>query len=317
MDIPGRERRIRRVTWIGLGTNVGLSALKFAAGILGHSRAVVADAVHSLSDCASDVALLVGSRLWSRPRDSDHPYGHARIETVVTILIGLMLALVGVGIGYEAIVSIHEKHAERPGAVALIAALISMVVKELLCRWTMRVGRQVHSSAVVANAWHHRSDALSSIPAVLAVGGAILLPAWSFLDHIGAVAVCLLIIQAAYKIVRPAVGQLIDTGLPPREAEAILGAVRNCEGVEEAHDLRTRRLGPCIALDLHVEVEPSLTVAQGHDVAERVRYTIFELFLDVIDVVVHVDPLGVADQPLSARERSAKPDEVGESTVEP
>ena len=293
MDIPGREARIRRVTWIGLFGNLALSALKLAAGALGHSRAVAADAVHSLSDCATDIAVLVGTRLWSRPSDSDHPYGHGRIETVITVLLGFFLAAVGIGIGYDAISSMQDRHAVTPGAVALVAALVSIVAKEALYRWTAGVGRQVRSSAMVANAWHHRSDALSSIPAALAVGAAILLPAWSFLDHIGAIAVCLLIIQAAYKIVRPAVGQLIDAGLPPREIQAMYDAVRQCKGVELAHALRTRHLGAGVAIDLHVEVEPGLTVAQGHGIAEEVRHTLLELFPDVVDVVVHVDPLGV------------------------
>ena len=296
MDIPGREARIRRVTWVGLGTNLALTALKFAAGIFGHSRAVVADAVHSLSDCGTDVAILVGTRLWSRPRDSDHPYGHARIEAVITMALGLVLAAVGVGIGYDAIAGIPEKHTQTPGIAALLAAAVSIVVKEVLYRWTILVGRQVQSSAVVANAWHHRSDALSSVPAVLAVGAAILLPKWTFLDHIGAVAVCLLIIQAAWRIILPAVGQLIDQGLPPRECGALLAAVREVKGVESAHDLRTRRLGPGVALDVHIEVQPTLTVTEGHDIAEAARSCIHGLFPDVIDVVVHVEPSGQASR---------------------
>ncbi|MFP4057789.1 MAG: cation diffusion facilitator family transporter [Candidatus Brocadiia bacterium] len=293
MSSPGRESRIRRVTWIGLGANLALSALKLAAGLLGHSRAVVADGVHSLSDCGTDVALLVGSRLWARPVDHDHPYGHARIETALTVLLGLALGGVGIGIGAEAIASIREPHPRPPGVVALVAAAASIGAKEGLYRWTLRVGREARSSAVVANAWHHRSDALSSVPAVLAVSGALVLPGWSFLDPVGAVAVCLLILQAAYRIVRPAMGQLVDTGLPPREIQAMVEAVRGCPGVEEAHGLRTRYLGPAVAVDLHIEVAPSLTVAQGHDIAEEVRHRLIERFPDVADVVVHVDPLGV------------------------
>lgn len=295
MGSPGRENRIRRVTWVGLLTNVALAALKFAAGTLGHSRAVVADAVHSLSDCGTDVAVLVGARLWARPRDDDHPYGHARIETVVTVILGLSLLAVALGIGYGAIVSMRERHSQPPGIIALVAAAVSIVVKEALYRWTIRVGREVQSSAVVANAWHHRSDALSSIPAVVAVGAAIVLPKWTFLDHLGALAVCLLIAQVAWKILRPAVGQLIDQGLPPRECEAILEAARACDGVEHAHDLRTRRLGSGIALDIHVEVLPTLSVVEGHDIGEAARLRILGLFPDVIDVVVHVDPYGHPD----------------------
>lgn len=292
MNARDREAQIRRVTWVGLIVNVALAALKLAAGLLGHSRAVVADAVHTVSDCATDVAVLVGSRLWSQPRDEDHPYGHARIEAVITAVIGLLLAAVGIGIGYDAIASMHRKHTGPPGLVALLAALASIAVKEALCRWTMRAGRQAHSSAVVANAWHHRSDALSSVPAALAVGGAMVLPAWTFLDHIGAIAVCLLIVQAAYRIVLPAVGQLIDTALPLDERAAILRGAQECEGVEVAHALRTRQLGSGIAIDLHIEVEPTLTVTEAHDIAEHVRECLTERFPDIIDVVIHVEPLG-------------------------
>ena len=211
--------------------------------------------------------------------------------TAVTVLIGAVLAVVGIGIGYEATVSIHEKHSETPGAVALAAALLSIVVKELLYRWTLGVGRRIRSPAVVANAWHHRSDALSSVPAVLAVTTAILLPAWQFIDHVGAVVVSLFILQAAYKILRPAIGQLIDTGLPAEETEAMVAAAEECVGPGRAHDLRTRCLGPDVAVDLHIEVDPTLTVAQGHDIAEEVRHRLHERFPEIIDVVVHVDPL--------------------------
>ena len=293
MEAPSRETTVRRVALVGLAVNLALSALKFAAGFLGHSRAVVADAVHSLSDVATDVALLVGVRYWSRPRDVDHPYGHGRIETIVTVSIGLLLAIVGVGIAYESIARIHERHAETPGAVALVAALVSIVAKEVLYRWTVRVGRRVKSSAVIANAWHHRSDALSSIPALLAVGGAMLVPAWPFLDHIGAVVVCLFILGAAYKILRPAVGQLIDTGLPEAERRAMLDVAQACPGALDAHDLRSRSLGAGIALDLHVAVDPDLTVVEGHAIAEEVRMRLHAEFPDVVDVVVHVDPHGI------------------------
>ncbi|NQT85367.1 cation transporter [bacterium] len=293
MATADRERQIRRITVLGLIINLALAGVKLAAGMLGHSRALVADSVHSLSDCATDVMLLVGSRLWARPRDDDHPYGHARIETLITVLVGLLLAGVGIGIGVNAVTNLHEQHSETPGAAALAAALFSIIVKEWLYRHTMRVGRAAHSSAVVANAWHHRSDALSSVPAFLAVGGAMLWPAWSFLDHVGAGLICLLILQAAWRIIGPAVGQLIDTGLPRKDAEDILKAVQGCDGVEDAHDLRTRRLGSGVAVDLHVAVEPTLSVAEGHDIAEAVRHTILDHFPDVIDVVVHIDPAGM------------------------
>jgi cation diffusion facilitator family transporter len=316
MAHPGRESAVRRTAWVGLGTNLALAALKLAGGIVGHSKAVVADAVHSISDMSTDVAILVGSKLWSRPSDGDHPYGHGRIETVVTVFIGLLLALVAVGIGYDAVASIHERHGGTPGAAALVAALVSIVTKEALYRWTVGIGRGIRSSAVLANAWHHRSDALSSIPTVLAVGVAMLAPAWQFIDHIGAIVVCLIILRAAYGIVRPAVGQLIDTSIPGSERDAMLRAVQECAGVARAHDLRSRHVGVGVALDLHVEVDPDLTVAEGHDIAVAVRRRLLVAFPDVVDVVVHIDPLGyhdAEDQLLNASVPSCTVGEGGEA----
>ena len=304
---PERETRIRRVAVLGLGTNVALAAFKLAAGLFGGSRAVVADALHSISDCASDIALLVGPSLWSRPSDSDHQYGHARIETVITVAIGLLLAASGVGIAAEALATLHIRGGERPALIALLAAATSVFVKEALYHWSLHVGKKVRSPAVMANAWHHRSDAFSSVPAVLAVGGAILLPSWGFLDRVGAVVVSIIILQAAVKIVRPALGQLIDTGLPEGERRAILETVARCPGVERPHDLRTRYLGPGVAADLHVEVRPDLTVAEGHEIAEDVRKRILDHFPDVVDVIVHVDPMETQDRRTANEQEQSPP----------
>ena len=296
MHATDRESAVRRTAIVGLGLNLALAALKLSAGIAGHSRAVVADAVHSLSDMVTDVALLVGSRLWSQPSDSDHPYGHGRIETLVTAFIGVVLVAVALGLGYDALASIHQTHGETPGGIALVAAAVSIVVKEALYRWTAGVGRRVRSSAVLANAWHHRSDALSSVPAVLAVGAAMLVPRWQFIDHVGAIVVCLVILRAAWSIASPALGQLVDRGLPAAERQRLLGAVQQCDGVACAHDLRTRHVGSGIALDLHIEVAPDLTVAEGHDIAVAVEHCLQRTSRDVVDVVVHVDPLGYHDE---------------------
>ncbi len=311
MNESGRESAVRRTAWVGLSANLALAALKLAGGVIGHSKAVVADAVHSISDMSTDVAVLVGSRLWSQPSDGDHPYGHGRIETVVTVFIGLLLAGVALGIGYDAVASIHERHGDTPGATALVAALASVAAKEGLYRWTVVIGRRVRSSAVMANAWHHRSDALSSIPAVLAVGAAMLVPSWQFIDHIGAIVVCLIILRAAYGIVRPAVGQLIDTSVPAFERAAMLQTVQECQGVARAHDLRSRHVGVDVALDLHVEVDPDLTVAEGHDIAVAVRRRLLVAFPDVVDVVVHVDPLGYHDAEDQVLNASVPSDRVG------
>ena len=196
-----RNRQVRRITWIGLILNILLTALKFTAGVVGHSQAMVADAVHTVSDFGTDLVLLIGIRAWSKPRDKRHPFGHERIETLIALFMGIFLGLVGVWIFRDSLRGIERAHLVPPGRIALIAALISIVSKEVLYRLTKYVGRKVSSMAVIANAWHHRSDALSSVPAGLAVLGAILLgPRWAFLDHVGALVVCIFLFHAAYKI---------------------------------------------------------------------------------------------------------------------
>ncbi|MDF0591274.1 cation diffusion facilitator family transporter [Candidatus Methanocrinis natronophilus] len=178
---------VRQVTLVGLAINLALSAVKFAAGVLGNSQAVVADAVHSLSDTATDVAVLVGVKFWSRPPDDCHPHGHQRIEFLVTIFIGLLLAAVALGLVYNALLTLHEPHRSPPGPIAFFAAVLSIFTKELLYRWTISVGRQVKSTALIANAWHHRSDAYSSLATLAGITGAIFLgPAWVILDPLAA-----------------------------------------------------------------------------------------------------------------------------------
>lgn len=281
---------IRRVTWVGLIVNILLSGIKFVAGIYGRSQAIVADAVHSFSDCTTDIAILIGANYWSRPPDDDHPYGHQRIETVVTIFIGLLLTVVAIGIGWDAVSSLHHKHPEPPRMIALFAAIISIISKEILYRWTAAVGKKVNSMAVVANAWHHRSDAFSSIPALLAVGGSILFPNWTFLDLIGAIVVSIFILQAAIKITFPGVKELIDVSAPEDIQAKILSIAENTDDVLEAHRLRSRYLGSQLQIDVHVVVDSQITVQAGHDIAEAVTERILAQCEEVVDVVVHIEP---------------------------
>ncbi|MBN1477732.1 cation transporter [Candidatus Sumerlaeota bacterium] len=283
---------VRRVTWWGLIINLLLSALKFAGGILGSSQAVVADAIHSLSDSVTDVAVLVGLRFWSKPPDESHPHGHRRIETLVTVAIGLLLAAVAVGLAVGALRGLRRLDLPSPEWIAFAAAVVSIGSKEWLYRWTVAVGRRARSSAVIANAWHHRSDALSSIPAAVAVAGAAFHPAWSFLDPLGALIVTLFILQAAWRIVKPALWELVDTGAPPEECEEILRLAEETEGVTNAHALRTRYVGPGMHVDLHIEVDPEITVREGHDISEKVKSRLIDQGPSVIDVVVHLEPEG-------------------------
>lgn len=281
---------VRRVTFIGLVINVALSALKLVAGIVGNSQAVVADAVHSLSDTVTDVAVLVGVKFWSKPPDECHPHGHRRIEFLVTIFIGLLLAAVALGLSYNALATLHEVQKGPPGAIAFFAAVLSIFVKELLYRWTISVGREIKSTALIANAWHHRSDGLSSIPAALAVAGAALFPGLAFLDHLGAIVVSMFILQAAVKIVRPAVEQLVDRGAPEEICRGIEQLAFATPGVREVHAIRTRHIGSGIEVDLHVLVDPTLSVEEGHEISEEVKRRLLEYVSDLADVVVHLEP---------------------------
>jgi cation diffusion facilitator family transporter len=295
-----RQRRqagvVKRVTWIGFAINIALSAFKLLAGVFGHSQAMVADAVHSLSDCVTDVVVLVGVAFWTKPPDASHPHGHKRIETIVTTLIGVALAAVGAGIIFNALLTLKEAHNVTPSIVAFIAAMVSIAVKEGLYRWTVFMGKQVKSSAMIANAWHHRSDAFSSIPAAIAIAGAVLIPKWQFLDHVGAVVVSVFILQAAWKISWPALMQLVDVGAPRKDCEKIKQIAISTKGVKVVHALRTRYVGAELQADLHVLVDGSLTVKEGHDIAEEVKKRLLDNGPDVIDVTVHVEPIEDGDE---------------------
>jgi len=281
---------IRRVTWIGMALNVLLAALKFLVGILGSSHAVVADAVHSLSDMVTDVAVILGVRFWSAPADSDHPYGHQRIEALITALVGLILASVAVGLVYNALGAVGEERSLEVGWIALVGPALSLFVKEALYRWTVKVGARVRSSAVVANAWHHRSDALSSIPALVAVVMALIYPEWAFVDQIGAVIVAMFILKVSWDIIRPALHELTDGGACEESRRKIGVLAMTVEGVKGVHAIRTRRYGSDIYVDLHVLVEPELSVRSGHAIAGAVKAKLIDQGPGVVDVVVHVEP---------------------------
>jgi cation diffusion facilitator family transporter len=285
-----REAYVRKVTWIGFLVNILLSGLKFASGYLGQSQALIADAIHSLTDTTTDIAVIAGSHYWSRPPDENHPYGHRRLETLVTVFIGFMLAAAGIGIGWEAVSSLHEKHSSPPGWIALYAALISILCKETLYRWTAFASRKIKSPALAANAWHHRTDAISSVPVLIAVGGALLFPSWSFLDHVGAVVVSIFIMHSAVKIIWPGISELIDVGAPEQIKAKIKNIACINENVQEIHAVRTRYISSGIQVDMHIVVDGSISVREGHDIADDVEKRIIEGIPEVLDVIIHVDP---------------------------
>ncbi len=285
-----REKNIRRVTWIGFFVNVLLSIFKIVAGTIGHSQAIVADGIHSASDTVTDIAVIIGSYFWSKPPDANHPYGHKRLETLVTLFIGSMLIIAGVAIGWEAIITMKEKHAHPPSMIALAAAAASIVVKEILYRWTVVVGKRIKSMSLVANAWHHRLDSFSSIPAFIAVGAAIIFPEWTFLDHAGAIFISALIFHAALKIILNGFKELVDIGAPEDICDEIKRLATEHPAVFQAHAIRTRYMGSSIQVDLHLVLDGKMTVFEGHEIAENIKGIIIENGPDVIDVEIHIEP---------------------------
>jgi cation diffusion facilitator family transporter len=287
---PERERIIFKVTFWGAVLNVVLSALKIAAGTFGRSHAVLADGFHSLSDLATDIAILIGSKYWSRPPDISHPHGHRRIETFISFAIGLALAGVAVGIGWSSISALQNGVKEMPGMVALAAALVSIIVKEGLYRWTVLTAHRVKSPAVEANAWHHRSDALSSIPAAAAVAGAALSPKLVFLDAVGGIVVSLFVLHAAWKILLPVVRELADTGAPEGMIERISAIVLAIDGVHDVHHIRTRYLGSRLAVDLHLLLDDNLPLVEAHRISDEVTVRLMQLEPVIVDVIAHLEP---------------------------
>jgi len=285
-----------RVTWVGFWINISLSILKYIAGILGHSQTMIADATHSLSDLITDIAVLVGLRYWSKPADSTHPYGHQRIETLVTGLIAFLLAVVGVGIGYNGLVSLREPDGAPVGKIALVMAFVSIVVKEILYRWTVVQGKKLNSPAIIANAWHHRSDALSSLPAFVAIGISLINPSLSYFDHIGAVVVSLFIIKVSWDLLAPVLQELSDKGASDADVMMIIKIAESIDGVREVHAVRTRQHGNHMFVDLHVLVNGNLTVSEGHDIASEVKHKLLEHGPSIQDVIVHIEPYETASR---------------------
>ena len=283
-------RDVRRVTIWGLVINLALAAVKFVFGYFGRSQALIADAVHSLSDTSTDIAVLVGVGYWSAPADVDHPYGHSRIEALVSLFIGVMLGAVGLGLAYRAVATLQTPHWGVPGLSAFATACASIVVKEVLYRWTVAVSTRTKSSALAANAWHHRSDALSSVPVAVAALGAQIRPAWGLLDHVAAVIVSVLILRAAWHIARPALGQLLDTGADEAERQAIRELALGTDGIRGVHALRTRRIGSGLQIDIHIQVDPHLSVREGHAIAGATKKRLLVQGPSVIDALIHLEP---------------------------
>ena len=301
-------KAVSKVTWVGLVINVLLAFMKIVAGILGNSRAVTADGVHSLSDLVTDVSLIVGVRMWTAPPDDSHPYGHQRYETLITAGIGILLAVVGIGIVVDAAVAYSEQHIRHAKMIALWAALGSIVTKEILYRWTLFYGRLHKAPSVVANAWHHRSDALSSIPAAASVLVGLIVPEWHWVDLVGSIIVAFFIIHAAWEVTVPAINELVDRGAPIEVANGLRALALGVDGVKDVHKIRTRYQGVALFVDLHIAVDGNMTVQEGHAIADAVEKTLESSKFDVADALVHVDPHGPVTEGRRRRRRRSMSD---------
>ena len=291
-----REDEIARVTVAGSVVNLLLVGLKAFAGVAGHSTAMVSDAVHSLSDFVTDIVVLVFVRVSARPQDEDHDYGHGKFETLATLLIGLALAAAAIGIVVGGAVKLARwlqgEDLPAPGKLALWAALVSIVVKELLFQYTRWKGRHLQSRALEANAWHHRSDALSSIGAAIGIGGAILLgDRWTVLDPLASIVVGAMLVKVAWDLLGPSFGELTDSSLPAETEQEMLDLITSVPGVEDPHNLRTRRIGNLIAAEVHIRLDGGQTLEEAHEKASEVERRFRERFGRESHIIVHMEPL--------------------------
>ncbi len=291
-----RQYQASRVTWIGFYANLILMVFKLIAGIFGRSAAMIADAVHSVSDFGTDLVVVGSLKVASKPRDGNHKYGHGKVETLAAAFVGTVLFVVGVGIfgsGLKNIIGHYgNSPLEKPGMIALLAALVSIAIKEILFRYTINVGKQINSQVVLANAWHHRSDSFSSIGTVLGIGGAIFLgDNWVILDPLAAMVVSFFIFRVAFRITRESLLELIETSLPGIEESEILKIAESVEGVHNPHDLKTRRIGQNIAIDLHIEVDSNMNVVQAHDITISIERSLREVYGKETFISIHIEPL--------------------------
>ncbi len=294
-----REREIYKVTLIGSACNVVLMVLKFIAGTLAHSSAMIADAVHSLSDFITDLVVLVFVKISAKPQDNSHDYGHGKFETIASFLIGLALLGAAIGIIYSGGTKLAAwlggAELEAPGWLALWAALLSIVVKEALYQYTAYRGRAVESQALTANAWHHRSDALSSIGTAIGIGGAIVLGhRWTVLDPLASIFVGLLLVRVAIKLLQTSIGELTECSLPEETEREIENIICSLPDVREPHNLRTRRIGNRTAIEVHVRMDGNASLHEAHERATQIEQKLKARFGRHTHVTVHMEPVKTA-----------------------
>lgn len=291
-----REKEIFRVTWTGSIVNFALLVFKFVAGIVGHSAAMVADAVHSLSDFVTDIIVVAFVRISGKPEDEGHDYGHGKYETLATAIIGLILFFVGIGIMFNGAKSVFDtingKPLAAPSILALTVAALSILLKELLYRYTIHKAKGLNSQAMIANAWHHRSDAFTSIGTFIGIGGAICLgEQWRILDPLAAIVVSIFIMRVAVQLLKPCVDELLERSLPAETENIILEIIRSFPEVSEPHHLRTRRIGNRLAIEVHIRMNGNTPLAEAHSLASEVEKRLKYEFGKDTHIGIHMEPL--------------------------
>ena len=290
-----REKEIYRVTLVGSAANAALLTVKFIAGVLGHSSAMIADAVHSLSDFITDLVVLVFVKISAKPQDVNHDYGHGKFETIASAIIGLALMAAATGIivagGAKLVDWFGGKSLAAPGKLALWAALFSLLVKEILYQYTARRGRALDSQAVVANAWHHRSDALSSIGTTIGIAGAIFLgDRWTVLDPLASVVVGFVLVKVSVTLLKASIAELTDSSLPEETEQEIESIICATPGVTEPHNLRTRRIGNRMAIEAHIRMDGDITLTEAHDRVSQIEQNLRHRFGDTTHITIHMEP---------------------------
>jgi cation diffusion facilitator family transporter len=284
-----RYQDLRKVTLVGAIVDLLLGVAKIVVGLAAGSQALVADGIHSLSDLATDFLVLFAAKHAQREADTEHPYGHGRIETVATVVLGVALVLVALGISYDAARRLVDQELLlHPGWLALAVAGISVLAKEVIYQYTARAARRLRSKMLLANAWHSRSDAISSIVVVLGVLGT--MAGYPYLDAVAAIAVALMIAKIGWDLLWKSLQELIDSALDPGQVEAIRNNIMAVDGVRDCHMLRTRHSGSDALVDVHILVDPVLSVSEGHQIGEAVRKRLIETMEDISDVTIHIDP---------------------------
>lgn len=300
LSLEQRKKEIDNITLWGVVVNVILAVGKLIIGFVANSHALIADGLHSFSDLVSDGMVLVASKHSHQDADEDHPYGHGRYETLATIGVGLFLILVAIGIAIDATIRLLEPASlKAPGALALIVAAISIISKEALYQFTMKVARRIKSKMLIANAWHHRTDSISSVVVFIAIAGAM----WGLpiLDDVAAIVVSVMIAHIGWELSYSSIQELVDTALEPEKVDAIKQKIMDVDGVEQLHMLRTRRMGHQALVDVHILVDSNLSVSEGHQISEAVEQVLTDSFDEINDVTVHIDPEDDEQSPHSCK----------------